>query len=164
MTHVGFYAEADKLERLVYRASLVAAMRAKSEGVVGVMITASSRKNDMNGLKLIDGDGNLWSGHWMNVVELIVNTVDLDYSIRNLGEASIRGFPTSSDMFGLEPVRPPLPKAQTLEEMEETKGEEPPIVLPHVMITADTRSTSPALLDKVKHGLESMRAPYTVVD
>jgi len=30
-----------------------------------------------------------------------------------------------------------------------------------VFIAADTRSSSPRLLDLVKHGLESMRMPYT---
>ena len=108
VTHVGFYAPADELNRLVFRASLVAAMRAKVEGFVGVMITASSRKNDINGIKLLDKDGKAWTGHWMFVLELIVNTVDIESSLRNMNEVSIRGFPTSADIFGNEAIEAPL--------------------------------------------------------
>jgi len=45
--------------------------------------------------------------------------------------------------------------------MEESKSYVPPIIVPHVYITADNRTSSPGLLEKVKHALESMRTPYT---
>jgi len=111
MSHVGFYDLAANLDRLVFRASLVAAMRSKSDGIVGVMITASSRKDDMNGIKLVDKDGNPWTGHWKFVVELLVNTIDLEHSLRNMNEVTIRGYPTFSDMFGVDAIAEPLPRA-----------------------------------------------------
>ena len=136
-------------------------MRAKTDGVVALLVTASSRTDRYNGLKLIDKDGSPWSADWELICEMVVNSVDLDFSLKNLNEITIRGFPTRNDLFGLDAIPPPTATAQTLEQIEETKGTEPPLVFPHVFIACDTRSSSPALLDLAKHALESMRTPYT---
>mmetsp|Transcript_22783 Transcript_22783/g.28205 ORF Transcript_22783/g.28205 Transcript_22783/m.28205 type:complete len:87 (-) Transcript_22783:57-317(-) len=86
-------------------------MRAKSDGVVALLVTASSKTEEYNGLKLIDSDGSAWNGDWELICEMIVNSVDLEFSLKNLNEVTIRGFPTTNDMFSSDAIKPPLAKA-----------------------------------------------------
>ena len=136
-------------------------MRAKSLGTCGIMITASHNHHEDNGIKIFEPDGKLLSAEWELLAEMIINSVDLIWSMKNINELTLKGFPTMSNLFGVEPIPPPLPKAQTLEEMKETENYVHEPEFPHVFIAHDTRESSPAIVDAVKRGLECLHVPYT---
>ena len=108
--------------RAAFRLGLLVAMRAKSLGTCGIMITASHNHHEDNGIKIFEPDGKLLSAEWELLAEMITNSVDLIWSMKNINELTLKGFPTMSNLFGTEPIPEPLPKAQTLEEMKETEN------------------------------------------
>ena len=48
---------------------------------------------------------------------MIVNSVDLSHSMKNLNELTIKGFPTMVNLFGVQAIPEPGPRAETLEEI-----------------------------------------------
>ena len=76
-------------------------MRAKTKGTCGIMITASHNPHYDNGIKLIDGDAGFLNADWELLSEMIVNSVDLEWSMKNLNELQIRGFPMQVNLFGI---------------------------------------------------------------
>lgn len=53
----GFRSSVNKMTRVCFRGALVVAMRAKVVGSMGIMVTGSSHVSQINGLKVIDADG-----------------------------------------------------------------------------------------------------------
>lgn len=92
---------------------------------------------------------------------MIVNSVDLVWSMKNINAVSIKGFPTSVNLFGNDPIPDSGQSAETLEEMAASRLEIPEPVFPHVYIGRDTRQSSSSLIEAVKLGLEVLRVPYT---
>ena len=86
-------------------------MRAKSLGTCGIMITASHNHHEDNGVKIFEPDGKLLSAEWELLAEMVVNSVDLVWSMKNINELTLKGFPTMSNLFGVQTIPPPLPKA-----------------------------------------------------
>ena len=73
---------------------------------------------------------------------------------------TIKGFPLLVNIFSYNPLPPPGPKAQTLEEIK--AGEiVPEPEYPHVILAWDNRESSPTLIDAIKKGLDILQVPYT---
>ena len=131
------------MKRVSFRSGLLIAMRAKSTGTCGIMVTASHNHHEDNGIKIIDVNGKPLIGDWELIAEMLINSSDLIWSIKNLNQLTIRGFPTDTNLFGVQAIPDPHQRAQTLEDIEEEKYAEPVIQLPHVLIGMDTRGSSP---------------------
>ena len=86
------------------------------------MITASHNHHEDNGIKIYEPDGKLLSAEWELLAEMVVNSVDLRWSMKNINELTLKGFPCSANLFGVQAIPTPLPTAQTLEEMKESVG------------------------------------------
>ena len=125
------------------------------------MITASHNHHEDNGIKIFEPDGKILSAEWELLAEMLVNSVDLPWSMKNLNELTLKGFPTMTNLFSVQAIPSPLPTAQTLEEMKETEGYIHEPEFPHVFIAHDTRESSPGFVDVIKTGLESLKVPYT---
>ena len=85
------------------------------------MITASHNRHEDNGIKIFEPDGKILGAEWELLAEMLVNSVDLIWSMKNLNELTLKGFPTQTNLFSVQAIPPPLPTAQTLEEMKETE-------------------------------------------
>lgn len=92
---------------------------------------------------------------------MIVNSVDLAWSMKNINEVTIKGFPTSVNLFGNDPIPESDSAAETLEERAANRHVFQKPIFPHVYIGRDTRTSSRALVDVVKVGLEVLKVPYT---
>ena len=57
------------------------------------MITASHNPPEDNGIKLVDSEGGFFNTDWEKLAEMLVNSLDLEWSMKNLNELQIRGFP-----------------------------------------------------------------------
>ena len=82
----GFRDHHTKVQRTAFRLALLIAMRCKTQGTCGVMVTASQYHHEDNGIKLIDKGGNFLNPDWELLSEMIVNSVDLEWSMKNLNE------------------------------------------------------------------------------
>ena len=77
---------------------------------------------------------------------MIVNAPDLMYSMKNLGNLHLKGFPLDRDIFSRSPIPKGGQKAQTLEEiLDPSKGAQEPDIFPKILIAQDTRQSSPKL-------------------
>ena len=130
----GFQGHSDVMKKVCFRVGLIVAMRAKSVGTCGIMVTGSHLPPEMNGVKLIEPDGRPLVNDWELISEMIVNSKDLDYSLKNLNQLTIKGFPTMTNLFGVSAIPSPTATAETLEQMEESKLEVPELEFPHVII------------------------------
>ena len=92
-TSVGFRGVAETLDRVAFRAGLVASMRAKLKGTMGVMVSGGYREESINGVKFIEPDGQNLDPSWHEIAELVVNSMDVKFSLKNLNELAIKGFP-----------------------------------------------------------------------
>ena len=108
----------EKLKRVAYRLGLLVAMRSKTQGTCGIMVTASHNPPEENGIKLVDKDGGFFNADWEQLAEMLVNSPDLEWSMKNLNELQIRGFPRQVNLFGIQAIPPPMARAQTLEEIK----------------------------------------------
>jgi phosphoacetylglucosamine mutase len=83
----GFRTLGETLDRVCFRAGLLAGIRAKTHGgLAGVMVTASHNPKQDNGLKIFERDGEMLEGAWEKLSEDIVNTKDIAGFLRELGE------------------------------------------------------------------------------
>ena len=73
----GFTGFGEDLERVAFRVGLVAAIRAKSVGTCGVMVTAGHSLYEENGVQIIEQDGSHLDPNWELICEMIVNSVDI---------------------------------------------------------------------------------------
>ena len=80
----GFRAHSSLLERAAYRVGLVVGMRAKVKGTCGVMVTASHNQHEDNGVKIIEPDGSMLVQDWELIAEMIINSQDLESSLKNI--------------------------------------------------------------------------------
>ena len=135
----GFRSHHSKFKRVAFRLGLLVGMRAKSLGHCGIMITASHNQHEDNGIKIFEPDGKILGAEWELLAEMLVNSVDLIWSMKNLNELTLKGFPTQTNLFSVQAIPSPLPTAQTLEEMKETEGYVHEPEFPHVFIAHDSR-------------------------
>ena len=89
----GFRANAKFLPRAFFRVGLLVAMRAKSVGRVGVMITASHNHHADNGIKIIEPDGSMLVQDWEAFSEMIVNADDLGSVLQQINVNAFRDLP-----------------------------------------------------------------------
>lgn len=83
----GFRTLGETLDRVCFRAGLLAGIRAKTHGgLAGVMVTASHNPKQDNGLKIFEKDGEMLEPAWEKLAEDIVNTKDIAGFLRELGE------------------------------------------------------------------------------
>ena len=100
----GFRTKAEFLERVAFRVGLVVAMRAKQVGTCGVMVTASHNHHEDNGVKIVEPDGSMLCTDWEKIAEMVVNSDNLENTLKCMNELQLRGFPTGSDIFGNNPI------------------------------------------------------------
>jgi phosphoacetylglucosamine mutase len=75
----------DVLDRVCFRAGILAGIRAKTQGgLAGVMVTASHNPKQDNGLKIFDRDGSMLEASWEKLAEDMVNTQDIAGFLRDL--------------------------------------------------------------------------------
>ena len=75
----GFRTLGSHLEKVCFRAGILAAIRAKVSGhdLTGVMVTASHNPKQDNGIKIVEADGAMLHPEWEKYAELLVNAKDL---------------------------------------------------------------------------------------
>lgn len=74
----GFRTHADKLNHIMYRMGILAALRSKAKGgqAIGVMITASHNADCDNGVKLVDPMGEMLEASWEDYATMLANASD----------------------------------------------------------------------------------------
>lgn len=88
----GFRTLGEVLDRVCFRAGILAGIRAKTHGgLAGVMVTASHNPKQDNGLKIFDRDGSMLEASWEKLAEDLVNTPDLAGFLRDLAEGKSQG-------------------------------------------------------------------------
>ena len=107
----GFRGRVDQMHKVCFRIALVVAMRAKTKGTIGIMVTGSATKYTENGVKIIDVGGGFLPHDWELIADTIVNSCDIRFSMKNLNEIAVRGFPDVVDFFGVTAIPEPGPKA-----------------------------------------------------
>src|SRR4051812_26089913 len=88
----GFRTLGDNLDRVCFRAGILAAIRAKMRGLAGVMVTASHNPKQDNGLKIIERDGSMLEQKWENLAEQLVNAPDIIEFLQDLNNNKIEEF------------------------------------------------------------------------
>ena len=74
----GFRTLGDHLDKVCFRAGLLAGIRAKTHGgLAGVMVTASHNPKQDNGLKIFEKDGSMLEPAWEKYAEGLVNAKDV---------------------------------------------------------------------------------------
>ena len=87
----GFRTLASTLDRVCFRAGLLAAIRAKLHGgLAGVMVTASHNPKQDNGLKIFEKDGSMLEPQWEKLAEGLVNAPDLPTFLADLNEGKLK--------------------------------------------------------------------------
>lgn len=75
----GYRADAAKILDIVHRGYLVCALRSATLGSpVGLMLTASHNKEEDNGIKYVDYDGNMFGEAWEAISDSVVNARNED--------------------------------------------------------------------------------------
>ena len=86
----GFRTLGETLDRVCFRAGILAGIRAKLHGgLAGVMVTASHNPKQDNGLKIFEKDGSMLEPAWENLAEGLVNSEDLESFLRDLSEGKL---------------------------------------------------------------------------
>ncbi|CDW79108.1 phosphoacetylglucosamine mutase [Stylonychia lemnae] len=74
----GFRTLGAHLEKVSFRAGILSAIRAKvSNGLTGVMVTASHNPKQDNGLKIVEADGSMLHPDWEKKAEILINSKNL---------------------------------------------------------------------------------------
>ena len=68
-------------------------MRSKIRGTYGIMISGGYRQKDINGILIIEPGGGVFDDAWVEMLELFVNSVDIIFSVKNMNEIQLKGFP-----------------------------------------------------------------------
>ena len=88
----GFRTLGETLDRVCFRAGILAGIRAKLHGgLAGVMVTASHNPKQDNGLKIFEKDGSMLEPAWEKLAEGLVNTEDLPGFLRDLNDGKLAG-------------------------------------------------------------------------
>ena len=88
----GFRTLGEVLDRVCFRAGILAGIRAKTHGgLAGVMVTASHNPKQDNGLKIFDRDGSMLEPSWEKLAEDLVNSQDLAGFLNDLVEGKSQG-------------------------------------------------------------------------
>ena len=104
ISSIGFRGVAETLDRVAFRAGLVASLRAKLKGTMGVMVSGGYREESINGVKIIEPDGNNLHESWHELAELVVNSGDIRFSLKNVNELTVKSFPFGQDFFNIQEV------------------------------------------------------------
>ena len=57
------------------------------------MVSGGYREESINGVKIIEPDGNNLHESWHELAELIVNSADIQFSLKNVNELTVKHFP-----------------------------------------------------------------------
>lgn len=135
----GFRTLGDTLDRVCFRAGILAGIRAKVHGgLAGVMVTASHNPKQDNGLKIFEKDGSMLYPAWERLAEGLVNAENLPEFLTELNQGKLaERFPGLTDLQ---------------EDLFSKVGEVDPIVF----IGMDTRESSQRLCDAVALGLQAI--------
>ena len=90
---------AEFLDRACFRIGLAAAMVAKVKGGSAVMITAGSDPKEFNGAKIVELDGGPLDASWVNVVTLILGSLEVEGTVKTFNELAFKGFPLGLNFF-----------------------------------------------------------------
>ena len=86
----GFRTLGETLDRVCFRAGILAGIRAKLHGgLAGVMVTASHNPKQDNGLKIFEKDGSMLEPAWEKLAEGLVNSEDLESFLIDLSEGKL---------------------------------------------------------------------------
>jgi phosphoacetylglucosamine mutase len=95
----GFRTLGDYLDRVSFRAGLLAGIRSKTHGrLSGVMVTASHNPKQDNGLKIFDKDGSMLEPAWEKLAEGLVNAQDVSQFLRDLNDGKLE-YSVEGDIF-----------------------------------------------------------------
>ena len=114
---------AEFLDRACFRIGLAAAMIAKVKGGCAVIITAGADSKEFNAAKIVELDGGPLDASWVNVVTLMLGSLEVEGTVKTFGELGFKGFPLGVNFFDYQPLADPLPVAETYEEMLTEKPE-----------------------------------------
>ena len=89
----GFRGDGKKLRRIAFRVGLFIGQRSKLRGTYGIMISGGHREKDINGILIIEPGGGQYDEAWVEMLELFVNSVDIIFSVKNMNEIQLKGFP-----------------------------------------------------------------------
>ena len=79
----GFRTDATLLPSTVFRMGVLAALRSVcTQGITGLMITASHNPVHENGVKMVDPSGGMLSVSWESYSDLLANAPDAEHFIQ----------------------------------------------------------------------------------
>jgi len=126
----------DQLEKVCFRVGMLAAVRARQTGRMGVMITASHNEKQDNGVKIVERDGSMMVEAWEPLAVEFANAADVKAVLTGLeSEESAKRYGLTGSIY------------------DDKDG-----VKPQVYVGNDTRDTSPMLAKAVIAGIESCGA------
>ena len=100
----GFRDEAKNLDRLAFRVGLFTGIRSRVKGTYGIMVSGGHREHEINGVKIIEPDGRNLDKEWREMAEIFMNTCDIEFSLKNLNELTIKQFPLGINIFEVQQV------------------------------------------------------------
>lgn len=133
----GFRTKASHLDWVMYRMGLLACLRSicQQNKFIGCMITASHNPQEDNGCKLVDPLGNMLEESWEKHASLLVNTNDVEATLKQLCENEFKDWVSKFD-------------DQNKEANNKLKA--------YVAVAHDTRPSCALLLEAFKTGVESL--------
>jgi Phosphoglucomutase/phosphomannomutase, alpha/beta/alpha domain I len=149
-----FFFRAKKMCFIAFRMGLLATLRSLdllkrgSAHVVGIMITASHNPEPDNGVKLIDGNGEMLASEWEVFADILVNMEQSEFEC--FSQLCNSGFTKENFIFSLskhdlEISESSMPLLDLVLEIFELRGSNMSLK-PNVLVAGDTRYQRHCLL------------------
>ena len=82
-----------------FRVGIAAAMISKVKGGCCIMISGGGDTNEFNGAKISFLDGGQLDASWIEITNLIVNSNEVERTIKTFNELAFKGFPLGINFF-----------------------------------------------------------------